>query len=157
MPKLFSCDDVESALLVRRLIADGYDLTDDAAIVGENILLDLFVKAPDGQISRLTLESGEIEFVCSHESRLAAVVEGQNGNYLTAGSFLDEWQELHQKEIEPLQRLVPTLPYIFGGEYAAKNLHSVGREDALGYLVGIFIQTKDLSDGTKVTFKIVDL
>lgn len=156
MPKLFSNDSVDSAVLVHRLIAVGYDLPENSIIVGENILLDQFVKAADGQIGRLTLESGEIEFVCANESLLTAMLEGEDGNYITASSLLDDWQALHQREIEPLHRLVPTLPFILGGEFVAENLHSVDREEAIGYLISVFSQTKELGDGTKVTLKVTE-
>lgn len=73
--------------------------------------------------------------------------------YLTGYPFAHEWQETHG----PLpvgQRLVPKIPFIFGGEYAVANLYAADAVRGMRLRGDIYKQSAHLPDGARATLRV---
>jgi hypothetical protein len=80
-------------------------------------------------------------------------------------AILSDWEfesafsiaEIWQKKNGPLElgfrfRLKPIIPFFMGGEFSTKNLTARSTFEILDYTSDIYVQTKDIEDGTKVKF-----
>ena len=66
-----------------------------------------------------------------------------------------DWQEIHGA-IPIGARLVPTTPFVMGGEYAVGNLHAMESVKGMRYRASIAVQIRDLPDGTAAKLKVVE-
>lgn len=99
----------------------------------------------------------------------------ETGELVSMGTTLDEWaqklvQDFSKFTAWPLveawqnkngalpvgKRLFPTRPFIMGGQYDASNLNAVEILDGFGAASEIYLQTKDLPDGSKVRIVVAD-
>lgn len=74
-------------------------------------------------------------------------------NVLTGYSVGKEWQEQHGS-LDSNERLVPTIPFVLGGEYELSNLHSIDRVQGMRFRAEIANQIKNLPDGFNVKLTI---
>lgn len=146
---LYQLDSLQSKEILRILV-EKYGVTTDSQCFAENILSEQFIEAPDGVISKLSLESGEIEFVCKSMSELKqAMTNGDDANYFLANSLRKELA------LKDNIRLLPVTPFITGGPFEAGNLYPVERNKAIDFLVDFHGQTKHLPDGSIFIFEVV--
>lgn len=73
---------------------------------------------------------------------------------LTAWPLAHEWQE-HNRPLTLRERLVPTTPFVLGGEFVHTNLHAVDAAKAMGFYGNLATQIHGLPDGTPIQLKIV--
>ena len=66
-----------------------------------------------------------------------------------------EWQTRNGKLLAT-DRLVPKIPFVCGGAYATENLYAVARVKAMRSRGNFAKQIRDLPNGSKIEFKIVD-
>ena len=66
-----------------------------------------------------------------------------------------DWQKRNGRLAQGL-RLVPTIPFVAGGEYAIENLHPMNAVAGMRFRGSIAFQIKDLPEGAKIKLKIVD-
>ena len=141
---------------MEKLLTSWYDLPPGAHALAENVLADQFVQLADGTVQKVSLESGEFEPVCEKLEQLKAVLtEGPDANYFLATPLRIDWEKAGGRALAATERLVPTTPFIGGGEFAASNLHVAPRDEAIGYLNDFHAQTKNLPDGATVQLKVV--
>jgi len=69
--------------------------------------------------------------------------------------FLRRW-ESKNGPLPRGQRLYPRIPFIFGGEFDLENVVAASFEEMLRFRAYLVEQTKDLPDGAKVMFHVVD-
>jgi hypothetical protein len=58
--------------------------------------------------------------------------------------------------ISVMMRLVPRIPFVLRGKFSVQNLHALDSVVAMRMRGSVAVQVKDLPDGAKVRFKIVD-
>ena len=93
-------------------------------------------------------DSGEIRHHSeSLETWAAKMLE--DFDYETGWSLAQKWQATHG----PLPngyRLLPKIPFVVGGDYAAENLQAVKQDAAMEAYARLYRQIKDVPDGQKV-------
>jgi hypothetical protein len=75
--------------------------------------------------------------------------------YQTGWPFAHDWQEEHGA-LPCGQRLVATIPFMFGGDFKVSNFHALDAVEAMRLHGDLALQTRDVPDGTKIKFEIVD-
>jgi hypothetical protein len=108
----------------------------------------------NGGVSLFDPETGEFERVANDLQGWARAVL-DNYRVLTGFPLAHEWQ-IANGALLPGQRLTPKIPFVLGGEFAVENLYAADSVSALLYRAELAGQTRDLADGTPVTFRIVE-
>lgn len=68
---------------------------------------------------------------------------------LTGFPLAHEWQEANGP-LPPGSRLVPTVPFVLGGEFSVRNLHLLDAVTGMRLRADIALQIRDLPDGAQV-------
>lgn len=99
-------------------------------------------------------ETGELEWLADDLDGWAARVLAET-DYVTGRPIALEWQE-NFGVLDAAQRLIPTLLFMFGGEYSIANL--TAKDAVTGMLIRgpIAKKTQHLPDGAKLRFVIED-
>ncbi|MEU9589575.1 SMI1/KNR4 family protein [Streptomyces sp. NPDC048219] len=71
--------------------------------------------------------------------------------YLTGYPVAHEWQSLHGA-LPAGHRLIPRIPFVFGGTYSAENMVLVESTAAMRYSGGIALSISKMSDGVQLKF-----
>jgi hypothetical protein len=93
--------------------------------------------------------------------RLASDLEGwaaavlQDYEVLTGYPVGHAWQQAHGP-LPAACRLVPTIPFVLGGEFDVANLHAVERVRGMRLRASIAVQLRDLPDDARITFHVED-
>jgi outer membrane protein assembly factor BamB len=74
---------------------------------------------------------------------------------LTGYPLAHAWQSLHGRLV-PGQRLMPKQPFVLGGEFTVENLYALDAVDGMRLRAGLAMQLRDLPDGAKVQWRVVD-
>jgi hypothetical protein len=82
--------------------------------------------------------------------RILSDAEGETGYPLAR-----DWQVRHGLLPEG-RRLVPKIPFIMGGAYAASNLYEADLIGSLEFRADVANQIRDVPDGGKIKLKVVD-
>lgn len=101
-----------------------------------------------GAIDRLDIESGKWENMAIDFREFYRVV-CDRPNYYTGEKVLNEW-ESKNGELREGFRLRPKLPFVAGGEYIAENLFADHWRDNLRAGYQLYVQIRNLPDGTPV-------
>jgi hypothetical protein len=104
----------------------------------------------DESILSFDPESGRTEFISSSLEGWAKKVLTDNA--LTGFPLAHEWQ-LKNGPLPYGKRLLPKIPFILGGAYAADNLCAINAEQGMAYRGDLWRQLMDLPDGAKVVLK----
>lgn len=108
----------------------------------------------DNTICFFDPETGDYEEIaCSFGDWAAEVLE--NYNFWTGYSLAREWQELNGR-LPFDRRLMPKLPFVCGGKYEVDNLISINVISCMKSRANLARQIVNLSDGSKIEFKIID-
>jgi hypothetical protein len=75
--------------------------------------------------------------------------------FLTGQPLAHEWQ-VRNGALAPGQRLVPKVPFVLGGDYDASNVYAVDAAVGMELRGELATQLRDLPDGAKVTYRVVD-
>ena len=99
-------------------------------------------------------ETGNVEF-CADSMEGWAEKILSDYEMQTAYPFMHHWQKANGS-IEPGHRLMPKMPFVLGGDFKLTNLYSLNAVSAMRFRGYLANQIKDLPDGTKIEFKIID-
>jgi hypothetical protein len=128
-------------------------LANDAVFFAEDIFGGQFCIKRDG-IHTFDPETG-------NSQRLSADFDGwassvlNNFKVLTGWPLAHEWQRSNGRLARGM-RLVPEVPFVMGGKFSVQNLYALASVKAMRMRGSIAVQIKDLPDGGKIRFKIVD-
>lgn len=70
-------------------------------------------------------------------------------DFLTGGKLAAAWRDQHG-EIQPGKRLAPIKPFVLGGDYTLDNLGVLDAVENMRVRASIWLQSRDLPDGTPV-------
>jgi hypothetical protein len=98
-------------------------------------------------------ETGESELVSNSVEEWAGRVLA-DFNILTGYALAHAWQQEHGP-IRSGCRLVPTTPFVLGGDFSVSNLKAVDAVQGMRWRGRLATQLQGLPDGTKVTLKVV--
>lgn len=107
------------------------------------------------------------ERVCSFDAEtgelneLAANLETWASSLLNDYAFLTGHPLIHQWQakngaLPAGSRLIPKIPFVLGGEYALQNLYPLVATRGMKSRGNLARQLKDLPDGARIEFRIVD-
>jgi hypothetical protein len=108
----------------------------------------------EGAVHTFDPETGDLTFVASSIEDWASLVLSDY-DYLTGHSLAHEWQQSHGP-LAPRDRLMPKIPFVCGGEFKIDNLDSIEGSRAMRSRGNLAIQIRDLPDGARIQFEIVD-
>jgi hypothetical protein len=106
------------------------------------------------EIVRFEAETGLSEPVAGSLEDWAKLIL-EDYPYQTGWSFAHDWQVEHGA-LRCGERLVATIPFDMGGEFKVSNFYSLDAVKAMRYHGHLALQIRDLPDGTKIKFEVVD-
>jgi len=74
-------------------------------------------------------------------------------NHHTGYPLAHEWQSAHGA-IERGHRLIPTIPFVAGGEYTIGNLRVVDESEGMNYRADFANQIRNLPNGARIRFRL---
>ena len=75
--------------------------------------------------------------------------------FLTGQPLAHEWQT-RNGALPPGERLIPKVPFVLGGEYDVDNVYALDAAHGMAIRGELAVQLRDLPDGAKVTYRVVD-
>ncbi|MDX6278094.1 MAG: hypothetical protein QOJ72_2222 [Nocardioidaceae bacterium] len=159
----------DSALWVRGCGTDRNDLEQWNALTGWRAtygrLIDgLFFFAEDAFASQWCLsdssvlsfdpESGELSEFAPDLARWAQRLIADY-DHLTGAPITRAWQAINGT-LPHGKRMVPAIPFMLGGLFDLSSVNPIDCWEAAEFRASLWQQTKDLPDGTTVSFKITD-
>jgi hypothetical protein len=124
----------------------------DKTSMGQDLFANQYCFDPSGKFWKMEIETGSFNLMSEDfEGFLSAILS--DWEFESAFSIAEIWQ----KKNGPLElgfrfRLKPIIPFFMGGEFSTKNLTARSTFEILDYTSDIYVQTKDIEDGTKVKF-----
>jgi hypothetical protein len=115
----------------------------------EDIFGDQFALR-EGEVVHFDAETASVRVIAGSLGEWAERILADS-RCMTAYPFACEWQTIHGP-LAPGYRLVPKIPFVCGGEYAAANLAEAEEVDGMAFRAQIANQIRDLSDGSQVKF-----
>ncbi len=106
------------------------------------------------QIWFFDAETGDLEFMADSMESWAEKILTDHG-MKTGYPLMSGWQRANGR-IQAGHRLMPKIPFVLGGEYALGNLYTLNAVSAMKSRGNLAKQIKDLPDGAKIQFKIID-
>ena len=119
----------------------------------ENVFGEQFFLGPDG-CGRLDMESGEIEGLGDNIDEWARMIL-EDYEYLTGSELAFQWQKKN-RPLNSGERLFPIVPFVMGGEFEVSNLKAKDWNDGFRARESIYVQVRDVPDGQKITFEVVE-
>lgn len=140
--------------LINKIIKDLYGpMTDELTFIGEDIFGNLFCFNSEGIYYHFNIESGEIENMGANFNgflnRLYDELDFYTGKNLVFYLNIDQINSLSNGF-----RYSPKLPFVLGGKYEKNNLQLKEYKENLEFSFSIYIQIKDLPDGTEYCINI---
>ncbi len=74
---------------------------------------------------------------------------------LTGHPLAHGWQQRHGP-LPPGVRLVPNVPFVLGGDHVVENLHPLPAVQGMQLRTELAVRLRDLPDGTRVRYRVVD-
>lgn len=108
----------------------------------------------DSYIGFFDAETGKVEKKAEQLEQWAKLIL-DDYRVQTGFPIAHEWQMQHGPLAQGM-RLVPKVPFVTGGEYTLKNLYTIDATKGMRMRGNLARQIKQLPDGTKVIFKIVE-
>lgn len=106
----------------------------------------------DGAVVGFDPETGDIEVVASDlEGWAAALLDDLEVR--TGHPVAYAWQQQHGP-LPTTCRLVPTIPFVLGGEFDVGNVHALDRLQGMELRASIARQIRDLPDGAPITLRV---
>jgi hypothetical protein len=129
------------------------ELADGLVFFAEDIFGGQFA-FHDGAIAAFEPETGAVE-------KLADDLEGWAEQVLTRYAVLTGYPIAHRWQAEhgPIpagQRLLPKRPFVLGGKYELENLYALDAGKGMCLRGELAVQIKDLPDGARIEFKIIE-
>jgi len=127
------------------------DMTEGCFFFGEDVFGGQFCFRA-GQVCTFDPETGDIEPLAPSLDAWAGEILRRYDN-LTGHPLAHEWQRRHGA-LPRGHRLVPTIPFVAGGEYRVENLRAGESVASMRYRGDIAKQIRDLPDGTPIRLKV---
>lgn len=129
------------------------DMADGCLFFAEDVFGNQFCLR-DGCVSTFDPETGGLELVAdSMDAWVKRVIDDYE--LWTGHRLAREWQRMHGA-IPVGSRLVPSTPFVMGGDYAIANLYALEAVKGMRYRASIAMQIRDLPDRTAVRLKVVE-
>ncbi|MDB5034895.1 MAG: hypothetical protein JWQ98_2136 [Chlorobi bacterium] len=129
------------------------ELTDDLFFFAADIFGGQFCLTRSG-IGVFNPETAEVEVIASSlEEWARAILDPSRGNILTGYTLSVEWQRKHG-QLSAGNRLVPKIPFIFGGKYEVDNLFQLDAVKAMHFYGFLARKTHGLPDGSKIILRV---
>jgi len=132
----------------------GYkDLAHGLLFFAEDVFQDQFCLSSQG-IMRFCAQTGTTEFMAGSMEKWADRILSDSSAE-TGWQLARDWQALHG----PLprgKRLMPKMPFIFGGEYSLDNLWAGDPLEGMRFKADLAMQTRGLPDGTKIRLRVTE-
>lgn len=71
---------------------------------------------------------------------------------LTGHPLAHDWQIAHSP-LEPGKRLVPTVPFVIGGDYVVDNLRAVDAEESMRLRAELALQIRHIPEGAEIRIR----
>lgn len=126
------------------------DLVLDGVFFAEDIFGGQFCLSYDG-IYTFDPETGNSEKLSSNISGWCEIILNDY-DFLTGHTLAHSWQKKHGK-IPNGYRLIPKIPFTFGGDFDPDNLYLEKSYVAMRNRANIAIQIRNLQDGDSITLK----
>jgi hypothetical protein len=99
-------------------------------------------------------ETGELEIIAdSLENWAKCILEDYD--FFTGFSLAHDWQKKYGL-IPPNTKLIPKIPFVFGGEFNLDNLYLLDSVKAMKLRANLAKQILNCPDGTQIIFKLVE-
>lgn len=121
----------------------------DGQLVWVNVFAEPFFNV-NGQIIKVSPETGDREEVCSANEFDPAFLD----DYWTGASLKKQWEGAHGHLNEGLF-LVPSIPFVLGGEFSPDNLSVMSIETAAAYYANIREQIAGVPDGSFIEVEVI--
>lgn len=128
-------------------------LAEGMLFFAENALGDQFC-IHEGLVCNFDAETGEIKSLGKTLAEWAQSVL-QNYKFLTAYPLLHQWQ-LKEGALPVGMRLMPKIPFVFGGGFTLENLYPINAVRGMKSRGNLAKQIKDLPDGTQIKFRVIE-
>lgn len=128
-------------------------LADEYLFFAEDIFGGQFCIVKD-KICTFDPETGDIEKIANNFETWAKCILDEY-DFLTGFSLAHSWQEKYG-EIPPGTRLLPKIPFIYGGEFKIDNLYLLDSITGMKLRADLAQQIQNSPDGTKIKFKIIE-
>jgi hypothetical protein len=123
-------------------------------ILGANLFADIFLADAAGAVHMLEVSAFSISRIAaSQEEFRQRCINDEEGWLLRR--LVDQCRSAGMNPGVDQCYAFTTLP-VFGGEYKTGNIWICAWRERIGFTASIYAQTKNLPDGAKVSFKIVD-
>jgi hypothetical protein len=130
----------------------GYDgAVDDLLFFAQDVFGEQFGLS-DGTVCRFNPETGRTREIGASLGEWAARILRTPAQE-TGFPLAEEWQWRHGR-LKPTHRLIPKVPFTFGGDYDLANLYAADVLQAMRTRATIWRQTRHLPPGTRVRFRI---
>ena len=109
---------------------------------------------------QFALRNGQVHAFDPETAKMSHLSDGLVGwcegildryNYMTGFSVGHQWQSVHGA-LRAGHRLVPRVPFCFGGEFSADNMVPVESVAAMRYRASIAVRISQLPDGSQLRF-----
>ena len=124
------------------------DLTDGCFFFGEDAFGGQFCIAKE-RVYAFDPEAGEFNDIAGSIEKWAECIL-EDYNYLTGYPLMHEWQEIHGA-LSLRDRLMPRVPFVFGGEYTLENLTAVEAAKSMRIRGPIAQKIRNRPDGTSIS------
>jgi hypothetical protein len=128
-------------------------MTDGAVFFAEDVFGAQFGIRKDG-VSVFDPETGAFDLMASDMEQWARKVLDDHGVW-TGHKVAHDWQAEHGP-IPAGARLVPTTPFVLGGDYAVANVRAIEAVKGMKYRASIATQIRDLPDGSPITLRVIE-
>lgn len=108
----------------------------------------------DGTIYTFDPETAELTFLAEDFEGWAEAILADYDLY-TGYSIAHEWQVRNGK-LSELDRLIPKIPFVLGGEFSVENLISMDGARTMRCRGNLARQIKELPDGAQIRFELID-
>ncbi|MDB5584212.1 MAG: hypothetical protein JWR80_9388 [Bradyrhizobium sp.] len=132
--------------------ADYRGIADNIFCFAEEILGRQFVIHED-KIAVFEPETAELEIIASSLEEWASKIL-LDYRQMTGHVFAHAWQSVHGP-LHPRHRLMARTPFVLGGAFSIENFAALDSVQMMKSLGNLAFQLRDLPDGTKVQFRIL--
>lgn len=108
----------------------------------------------EGLVATFDPETGAFEPMAEDIEDWAQKVLNEYGLW-TGYKVAHEWQLAHGP-IRAGSRLVPTTPFVLGGDYSVANVQAIDAVKGMKYRASIALQIRDLPDGTPIALRVIE-
>jgi hypothetical protein len=129
------------------------DMAKGMIFFAEDIIGDQFA-IRGHEIVRFKAETGLWESLAGSLEEWAKLIL-EDYPYQTGWHLAHAWQVEHGA-LRCGERLVATIPFVFGGDFKNSNLHALDAVEAMCLHGDLALQIRDVPDGTKIRFTVVD-